>query len=74
MGPLTLYMSYYNLSLKRFSDGNKEIIFGRSENSILPISNGIIFPRGSQEMQAWRYPGAGGCVLYEKWRSSHYGL
>lgn len=25
------FMSYYNLSLKRFSDGNKEIIFGRAD-------------------------------------------
>lgn len=26
------FMSYYNMSLKRFSDGNKEIIFGRPGN------------------------------------------
>ena len=28
-------MSYYNMSLKRFSEGNKEILFGRPENENL---------------------------------------
>ena len=32
-GSIDPFMSYYNMSLKRFSNGNKEIIFGRSQNS-----------------------------------------
>lgn len=32
-GSIDPFMSYYNLSLKRFSDGNKEILFGRAEGS-----------------------------------------
>jgi hypothetical protein len=31
-GSIDPFMSYYNMSLKRFSDGNREILFGRSEN------------------------------------------
>lgn len=31
-GSIDPFMSYYNMSLKRFSDGNKEIIFGRARN------------------------------------------
>ncbi len=31
-GSIDPFMSYYNLSLRKFSDGNREIIFGRSDN------------------------------------------
>ncbi|GAA4801753.1 RagB/SusD family nutrient uptake outer membrane protein [Olivibacter ginsenosidimutans] len=31
-GSIDPFMSYYNLSLRKFSDGNKEIIFGRPDN------------------------------------------
>lgn len=31
-GTIDPFMSYYNMSLKRFSDGNREIIFGRPDN------------------------------------------
>jgi len=31
-GTIDPFMSYYNMSLKRFSEGNKEIIFGRPYN------------------------------------------
>lgn len=31
-GTIDPFMSYYNMSLKRFSEGNKEIIFGRPQN------------------------------------------
>lgn len=31
-GSIDPFMSYYNMSLKRYSEGNKEIIFGRPEN------------------------------------------
>lgn len=31
-GSIDPFMSYYNLSLKRFSEGNREILFGRPEN------------------------------------------
>lgn len=34
-GSIDPFMSYYNMSLKRFSDGNKEIIFGRPFNQDL---------------------------------------
>ena len=34
-GTIDPFMSYYNMSLKRFSDGNKEIIFGRAHNKDL---------------------------------------
>ena len=34
-GTIDPFMSYYNLSLKRFSDGNKEIIFGRNDTGDL---------------------------------------
>ena len=31
-GSIDPFMSYYNLSLRKFSDGNREIIFGRPDN------------------------------------------
>lgn len=31
-GTIDPFMSYYNLSLRKFSDGNREIIFGRPDN------------------------------------------
>lgn len=31
-GSIDPFMSYYNMSLKRYSEGNREIIFGRPEN------------------------------------------
>ena len=31
-GTIDPFMSYYNMSIKRFSDGNREIIFGRPDN------------------------------------------
>lgn len=34
-GSIDPFMSYYNMSLKRFSDGNKEIVFGRPQNTDL---------------------------------------
>jgi len=34
-GSIDPFMSYYNMSLKSFSSGNREIIFGRPENSDL---------------------------------------
>lgn len=34
-GSIDPFMSYYNLSLKRFSEGNREILFGRPENADL---------------------------------------
>lgn len=34
-GSIDPFMSYYNMSLKPFSSGNKEIIFGRPENTDL---------------------------------------
>ena len=45
-GSIDPFMSYYNLSLKRFSDGNKEIIFGRSENSNLSDFQRHHLPKG----------------------------
>jgi len=45
-GSIDPFMSYYNLSLKRFSDGNKEIIFGRSENSNLADFQRHHLPKG----------------------------
>ena len=40
------FMSYYNMSLKRFSDGNKEIIFGRPENKDLKSWQSHRLPKG----------------------------
>lgn len=31
-GSIDPFMSYYNMSLKKFSEGNKEIIFGKADN------------------------------------------
>ena len=45
-GSIDPFMSYYNLSLKRFSDGNKEIIFGRSDNVDLPGFQAHHLPKG----------------------------
>ncbi len=45
-GSIDAFMSYYNLSLKRFSDGNKEIIFGRSENENLGDFQRHHLPKG----------------------------
>lgn len=45
-GSIDPFMSYYNLSLKRFSEGNKEIIFGRSENSSLADFQRHHLPKG----------------------------
>ena len=40
------FMSYYNMSLKRFSDGNKEIVFGRPENRDLNNWQAHHLPKG----------------------------
>lgn len=40
------FMSYYNMSLKRFSDGNKEILFGRPDNPLLRDFQGHHLPKG----------------------------
>ena len=45
-GSIDPFMSYYNLSLKRFSDGNKEIIFGRSFNQDLEYWQEHHLPKG----------------------------
>ncbi len=45
-GSIDPFMSYYNLSLKRFSDGNKEIIFGRADNSALASFQAHHLPKG----------------------------
>ena len=37
-GSIDPFMSYYNLSLKKFSEGNKEILWGKSDN---PDQNGF---------------------------------
>lgn len=39
-------MSYYNMSLKRFSEGNKEILFGRPENENLNSWQAHHLPKG----------------------------
>ena len=45
-GSIDPFMSYYNMSLKRFSEGNREIIFGRSENADLGGWNSHHLPIG----------------------------
>ncbi|MGI6242470.1 MAG: RagB/SusD family nutrient uptake outer membrane protein [Prevotella sp.] len=45
-GSIDPLMSYYNMSLKRFSDGNKEIIFGRPENKDLNFWQSHHLPKG----------------------------
>lgn len=45
-GSIDPFMSYYNLSLKRFSDGNREIIFGRPANSDLGGFQAHHLPKG----------------------------
>lgn len=45
-GTIDPFMSYYNMSLKRFSDGNKEIIFGRAHNKDLENWQRHHLPKG----------------------------
>lgn len=45
-GSIDPFMSYYNMSLKTFSSGNKEIIFGRPENSDLNGFQSHHLPKG----------------------------
>lgn len=45
-GSIDPFMSYYNLSLKRFSEGNKEILFGRANNSDLGNWQAHHLPKG----------------------------
>lgn len=45
-GTIDPFMSYYNMSLKRFSDGNKEIIFGRPDNPNLGSFQAHHLPKG----------------------------
>lgn len=45
-GSIDPFMSYYNMSLKRFSDGNKEILFGRPSNSDLGGFQAHHLPKG----------------------------
>lgn len=45
-GSIDPFMSYYNMSLKRFSDGNKEIVFGRPENKDLNSWQAHHLPKG----------------------------
>lgn len=45
-GKIDPFMSYYNMSLKRFSEGNKEIIFGRPENKDLYYWQDHHLPKG----------------------------
>ena len=45
-GSIDAFMSYYNMSLKRFSDGNREIIFGRARNFWLDPWQAHHLPRG----------------------------
>ncbi|MFV0269768.1 MAG: RagB/SusD family nutrient uptake outer membrane protein [Draconibacterium sp.] len=45
-GTIDPFMSYYNLSLKRFSDGNREIIFGRPDNPDLSGFQAHHLPKG----------------------------
>ena len=66
-GSIDPFMSYYNMSLKRFSEGNKEILFGRPENVDLNYWQGS----SSAERYRWKcrygcYSGTGGRFLYEE--------
>lgn len=45
-GTIDPFMSYYNMSLKRFSDGNREIIFGRPQNVDLNFWQAHHLPKG----------------------------
>lgn len=45
-GTIDPFMSYYNMSLKRFSDGNREIIFGRPDNPDLNNWQSHHLPKG----------------------------
>jgi len=45
-GSIDPFMSYYNMSLKRFSDGNKEIVFGRPHNNDLNNWQAHHLPKG----------------------------
>ncbi|MDD2246430.1 MAG: RagB/SusD family nutrient uptake outer membrane protein [Proteiniphilum sp.] len=45
-GSIDPFMSYYNMSLKRFSDGNKEILFGRPDNPDLNGFQNHHLPKG----------------------------
>jgi hypothetical protein len=45
-GSIDPFMSYYNMSLKRFSDGNKEIVFGRPGNHDLGGFQAHHLPKG----------------------------
>lgn len=45
-GTIDPFMSYYNMSLKRFSEGNREIIFGRAENRDLYYWQDHHLPKG----------------------------
>lgn len=45
-GSIDPFMSYYNMSLKRFSDGNKEILFGRPYNHDLNFWAEHHLPKG----------------------------
>ena len=45
-GSIDPFMSYYNMSLKRFSDGNKEILFGRPDNPDLGSFQSHHLPKG----------------------------
>lgn len=45
-GSVDPFMSYYNMSLKRFSDGNKEILFGRPDNVDLGGFQAHHLPKG----------------------------
>jgi len=45
-GSIDPFMSYYNMSLKTFSAGNREIIFGRPENSDLNSFQAHHLPKG----------------------------
>ena len=45
-GSIDPFMSYYNMSLKRFSEGNKEILFGRPENVDLNYWQAHHLPKG----------------------------
>ncbi|WP_418893524.1 RagB/SusD family nutrient uptake outer membrane protein [Limibacterium fermenti] len=45
-GSIDPFMSYYNMSLKRFSDGNKEIIFGRADAGTYSTFQAHHLPKG----------------------------
>lgn len=45
-GSIDPFMSYYNMSLKRFSDGNREIIFGRPFNQDIEYWQDHHLPKG----------------------------